>query len=383
MKLSFLVISGLALVGCKDGSSKKDGDPKVAAPTTPSNPSNPSNPEPAKPGSGDKPTTPAAGKATTPEAKLKRYNECWDAFNTGKDEVFSGCFSADSVREQVDSVPEAQAQGPEKILEMAKQQKAAFPDLKVTPQIVVVSGTEIAAILHVTGTNTGDASGMKPTKQKIGIFEAQLATMHDDGTLSRDSFYIDQLTVFHQLGLLENDQSPNTIEKGMGALKALTSSPEITNANRAIVEKNLEAINKKDVKALEALAADDIKLTRHGDRQKVEGKKAYLKWIKDTLASTSDGKVEVKGIWAAGDFVAVADTFTGSPAKDIPGTKGTKGKRIETRVAQFFQIVDGKIKQQHMFSNHLKTAVQLGLVDPDQLMKMLSAAAEEGKAPGK
>jgi hypothetical protein len=45
-------------------------------------------------------------------------------------------------------------------------------------------------------------------------------------------------------------------------------------------------------------------------------------------------------------------------------------------VIQFFRFADGKLKQHQMFANRLNTAVQLGIVDPDQLMQTLSAAAK-------
>lgn len=323
-------------------------------------------------------TKPPEKTHATPEAKLKRYQECWAAFNGGNTEVFGGCFAPDAVREQVDSIPELTANGPDGIVQMAKGQRAAFPNLTVTPQVVIVAGNEVAAMLYVSGTNTAEANGMKATKKPIGIYEAEVAVLGDDGKFTHDAFYVDQPTIYHQLGLLPNPSSPAAIGKPSEAPQIhISKGTAIEKANKALIEKVLDAVAKKDLAAIEAAAADDIKLTDHGDKQKVKSKKAYLKWFKDTWATTKDTQIAVKGVWAAEDFVAVTDTFSATPT--AAASEGAPGK-IETHLLQFFRVVDGKIKQHDIFVNTLKPAVQLGLVDPEALQQQL---AEASAAPPK
>jgi predicted ester cyclase len=362
--MRLLVVATFVVAGCKG--PPPDNTAKSAKPAEGS-------------GSGSSipgPTPADASKAattTSSEAKLHRYQECWAALESGQDEVFASCFAAGSVREQVDAVPELVAEGIDRIVEMARTQKAAFPDLKVTPEIVVVSGNTIAAILHVTGTNTGEAGGMKATMKKLGVFEAEIAVMDDDGTISRDSFYVDQPTIFYQLGLIEKatPASPNATDKPLGQPKALIAkNDEREAANKALVAKKLDAIAKKNPNGIEADVADDIKFTYHGEKQKIENKKAYMGWMRETLRATTESKIEVKGIWAAGDFVVVSDVFTGTPSKEMG--KAAEGRKIETHVVQFFEISAGKIKEHHIFANRLKTAIQLGMVEQEALMKVLS-----------
>ncbi|CAN5339580.1 hypothetical protein BH11MYX1_BH11MYX1_32470 [soil metagenome] len=341
-----------------------------------------------KAGSGSAPTTTAAvatpppvdaaaaPKYATAEAKLARYNECWAAFNAGNYDIYTGCFAPDAVREQVDSVPKAVAQGTDKIREMAKGQRDAFPDLAITPQLVIVSGNDIAAIIHVAGTNTGDVPGMKASGKKLGMFEADVATMNGDGKFTQDSLYVDQPTVFHQLGLLENDTSPKASDAHLSAPIALISKSDATEmANKALIDKNIDAVNKRTQALIPAVVEDKVKLTYQGDKQKVETKAAYTKWLKETIGSTKDGFVDIKSTWTAGDWVVIADVFSGTPAH-IAGGKGVEVKMIEARVVQFFKVIHGKLVEQHIFMNQLKPAVQLGLVDVDQLMETLSKAAK-------
>ena len=317
------------------------------------------------------PTIDAKPAAATPESRLARFQECLAAFNSGTAATLATCYGTSSVREQVDSVPELAAEGSEKIVEMVVQQRAAFPDLTLTPRLVIVSGDTIAALHHVSGKNTAEAGGMKATNKTLGIFEAEIVTIADDGTLTSDRFFVDQPTVYHQLGLLANDTSPAAIAKPGGAPELLVAkNDERETANKALVQKLLDAVSKKDAAAIESAAADTIKFTFHGEKQKVETKKAYMKWMRDTLASTAEGTVDVKGIWAANDAVVVLDVFTGIP-------KGVDdGRTVRTNVVQFFRIADGKIVHHEMFVNRLNAAVQLGVVDPEQLMQSLAAAAK-------
>jgi steroid delta-isomerase-like uncharacterized protein len=321
-----------------------------------------------------KPEAKPAPKYDSADAKLQRYLECWNAFNSGKDDVYGTCFAADGVREQVDNVPASIAQGSEKIVDMAKAQRASFPDLKVTPQLVIINGNNIAAILHVAGTNTGETPGMRATGKKLGVFEAEIAVMANDGTFSRDSIYVDQPTVYHQLGLLPNDTSPAAISQHATEPVTLISKGDAAeNSNKALIEQDIEAVNKKNAKAIAAIVADDVKLTYHGEKQQVQNKKAYLKWLDDVLHTAKDGFVDIKGLWTAGDYVVIADVFTGTPSEAVVG-KDSEPKHIETHVVQFYRVKDGKLAEQQIFANRLQTAVQLGMVDPDQLTQTLGKA---------
>jgi steroid delta-isomerase-like uncharacterized protein len=357
--ISKTVLLGLVLSACKNDKPSEPPPPSptpapTVAPTVP--------PPAAKP----KPTF------TTPQAKLQRYMDCWKAFDASDYDTFAGCFTPDAMREQVDSVPPLVAQGTQKIVDMAKTQRGAFPDLQITPQLVVISGNDIAAIIHVLGTNTGDVPGMSPTSRKLGIFESEIATIDDNGMFTHDSLYVDQPTIYHQLGLLENDTSPKAIVDHVAAPVMLVSGSDPAEAaNKALIEHNLDAVNKKKAKVVEATAADNIKLTYHGEKQQVVGKRAFGKWLEDALHSTTDGFVDVKRLWTAGEWVVVADTFTGTPSDEQLSHQGD-AKHIETHVVQFFRIHDGKLAEQQIFANRLQTAVQLGFVDPDQLMETLS-----------
>jgi len=189
--------------------------------------------------------------------------------------------------------------------------------------------------------------------------------MDDASAITHDRMYIDQPTIYHQLGLIENDTSP-------GPLHAMVTAPETLTAhddaqrNKAIVEANLTAVNNKDADAIEPAAADDIQFVYHGEKERQTGKRAYVAWWKATLASADRIHTEPQGLWAAGDTVAVATEFTG-----VYTNEDRKQDTIQTHVLHFFRIANGKITQQHMFVNRMKTEEQLGLIDVPQLARAL------------
>ncbi|HTL37142.1 MAG TPA: ester cyclase, partial [Kofleriaceae bacterium] len=241
-RLAFLGCFGCSLLACKKSTDR--------APT----PGSASGSATAVVGSGSAGSGSAPAKKLTPEARIARYQECLAAFNAGNTDVLKSCYGQASVREQVDSVPELAAEGSDRIVEMVGAQRAAFPDLQITPRLIVVSGDTIAALLHVGGKNSVAAGGMKATNKKLGVFEAEIAVIADDGTFTRDSYYVDQPTVYHQLGLLANDTSPAAIEKPDGAPEIVFAKDDPNEAaNKAMIRKLLDSVSEKDAAAIEGL----------------------------------------------------------------------------------------------------------------------------------
>lgn len=318
------------------------------------------------------PASPASPAPTfaTPEAKLRRYQDCLASFNAGADS-YAACFAKDAQREQVDSVPESIVKGAAKIGDTAKAQHASYPDLFATPQLIIASGSDVIAILYVRGTNTGNVEELAATGKKIAVFEAEIVTIGDDGLISSDRVFVDQPTIYHQLGLVPNDTSPEVTARKPRPVEALVAKTDATEAaNKALIEANLSAINKKDTKSVVASAALDVSLIYHGDKQRVTNKKAFQAWVEESVRSSNDGNVAITHTWTAGEYVVVSDTFTGTPTEAVAG-KGP-AKKIESRVLEFFRVKNGKLAEQQIFGNRLKVALQLGLIDPVELADTLS-----------
>jgi eukaryotic-like serine/threonine-protein kinase len=292
------------------------------------------------------------------DPRVAHYLQCWDAFDRGRDAEFAACYALDGARDVVDNVPAQSAAGRPAIVAGVARERAAFPDLQIQPQLVVASGRTIAAILYITGTSAA-------TGKKLGMYAGEVVTMDDASAITHERIYIDQPTIYHQLGLIENDTSPGPLHAMVPEPETLTS-PGDAQRNKAIVEANLTAVNNKDADAIEPAAADDIQFFYHGEKDHQIGKRAYVAWWKATLASADRIHAEPQGLWAAGDTVAVATEFTG-----VYTNEDRKQDTIQTHVLHFFRIANGKITQQHMFVNRMKTEEELGLIDVPQLARAL------------
>jgi len=117
-------------------------------------------PEEAPPtaGSAEKPTEGSAGSgsAEAPKAPLAgkelaaKYVECTNHLNAGKaDDFKANCITADFLAHPVDAV---EVKGADAVLAQFKEERAAFPDLKIAPQVIFVNGRTLLAVGLMTGT---------------------------------------------------------------------------------------------------------------------------------------------------------------------------------------------------------------------------------------
>ena len=65
----------------------------------------------------------------------------------------------------------------------------------------------------------------------------------------------------------------------------------------------------------------------------------------------------------AGDWVVAVNDVTSKLKQNMPGTKNTKGKEVNTTVLEFLQFDQGKLKTHWIFENSMAYPVQLGLID--------------------
>lgn len=391
-----LLIAGLVSVGCKKEDAATD-QPTTQEPSEPSAGKTTEDPakageEPAKAGeepgkAGEEPAAPV--KTDTPEAKAARYIACNSMLIEKNVDGFKACLDDAIEVVQVDAVPKTELKGPDAFLGYLNMYLTAFPDIKSAPQIVLVNGDNVAAIVLTTGTNSADMGPMKATNKKYGQFEAHQVVLNADGKATKMAIWVDQSAMFHQLGIAENPNSPDAIDKPLvdAPQTTVAKNDDAEKANVDQVKKGLELITKKDAKAYGDLLADDVKFWVHGGKNSATDKASYEKGLKEHLGMMKEIKADKVDVWAAGDWVVAEVTGSASLAKDIPGAKGTKGKPMTGKELHFFQLAEGKIKQHHIFINSLSRAVELGLVKEEDLVKKMTggagaaAPAEGGAAP--
>ena len=137
----------------------------------------------------------------TTDELVKIAREQIDAFNSGDWELMRGKFTSDSRYDELGT--ERKLEGPEKIVELFKGWKSAFPDVVGTVTSSVASGNKVALEVTWKGTHTGPltmAEGTIPAWGKRQETPAAIFYAFDGNKIKASRQYFDSLTLLKQIG---------------------------------------------------------------------------------------------------------------------------------------------------------------------------------------
>jgi ketosteroid isomerase-like protein len=358
LSMSAAVLAAMTLCACEE-------PPAPPAPTTP-----------------PKPDTSAAAKKEEPkpvkltgEQRAQRIKDFFAAIDAGKMDTVKDFMAKDVKKSIVDHLPPMDATGPDAIQAMMKPMMAAFTEMKHETGIILVRGNEVVTVGAAHAKNTGEFGGKPATNKTLGIYFADWSKQADDGKTSEQKTYFDQNSMMGQLGLLPPEAGDHwrpAVEPGkLQPVIVVAKNDDKEKANLAAYDKVLEPFNKHDVDAVLANYTDDAVFRHNGHKEDLVGKEAMKKGLAGFFKMTSDVKITVDWKWAAGDYVASAGSETGTFDGESPDgkMKGTK-KSWTTKWFGVNKFDGGKIKEEWLFSNGLKWAVDVGLApDPSQMAK--------------
>lgn len=312
------------------------------------------------------PPVPPAPPVVSPEARAQRYQACWDHFNKKEWDQFQNCYTENAVSESVDATPPS-VSGRAAIIERNKADAAAFPDRRGELRLVLANGDHLASIALYTATNTGEMPGpdgkpMKPTGKAIGLLMGHVVDLDATGSkASRDAAYVEQGTMMAQLGL--NPAPARAAEKPTGTTTkvVIAKNDAAEKANLDSVRTAMDNFNKHDLKAIEAGTPENYKLVEVAMAKDMD-KKASLASTKDLFAGFPDATLTAQALWAAGDYVVIEGTLTGTNTGDLTsmGVKST-GKKVTLRFLEIVRVENGKPADDWLFYNGAAFAGQLGL----------------------
>ena len=145
--------------------------------------------------------TAVATEALTAEAMIKIAREQLDAFNNGDWERLQAGLAADARYHEFAS--QRKVEGPEKIVELFKGWKTAFPDAAGTVTSAVGSGDTAALEVTWKGTHTGPletAEGTIPASGKRQETPAAIVFTFEGGKIKESRQYFDLMTLLKQIG---------------------------------------------------------------------------------------------------------------------------------------------------------------------------------------
>ena len=126
-----------------------------------------------------------------------------DAFNSGDWEQVRAGLASDSRYDELGT--ERKIEGPEKIVELFKAWKTAFPDAVGTVTSAVASGSKAALEVTWKGTHTGPlvtAEGTIPASGKLQETPAALFFTFEGDKIKESRHYFDSMTLLKQIGAL-------------------------------------------------------------------------------------------------------------------------------------------------------------------------------------
>ena len=85
---------------------------------------------------------------------------------------------------------------------------SAFPDLRMHPDDILVSGDKAVARVTVTGTNHGEFMGMPATGRHVEVQAIDIMRFGDDGLVREHWGVVDAMAMMQQLGAVPSGGPP-------------------------------------------------------------------------------------------------------------------------------------------------------------------------------
>ena len=145
--------------------------------------------------------TAMATEALTTEEIVKLARKQIDAFNTGDWEQVRAGLAADSLYDELGT--QRRIEGSEKIVELFKGWKTAFPDVVGTVTSSMASGNKAALEVTWKGTHTGPletAEGTIPASGKRQETPAAVFFTFEGDKVKESRHYFDSMTLLKQIG---------------------------------------------------------------------------------------------------------------------------------------------------------------------------------------
>ena len=90
----------------------------------------------------------------------------------------------------------------EGVAQMFRMYRAAFPDLRMEAEDVLVSGDKAVARVRATGTHQGEFMGMPATGKRVDVQVIDIIRFGDDGLAHEHWGLMDALGMMQQLGAI-------------------------------------------------------------------------------------------------------------------------------------------------------------------------------------
>lgn len=277
------------------------------------------------------PASDAAAAPMTGDDLAKRYEECIRFSNEARWAEWKNCYEP-AVMFEAPGLAAPRSLDVE--IEQAKQARDEFPDLRQEPQLLLVSGNTVIAMLLVTGTST-------KTKKRIAFYLGHVVGTDPTGKRTRDLAFWDAKTV----------EAQRTGKPGARALaKPLPTKISLISKDDDTEKKHLELVNvlmERELGAIGSALADNVVWSVQHRPEDLT--KAQVLGGMETRLEKTDLRYKLDHAWAAGDYVAALETITGTATADSPDKKIKRGDTIQRQLLAVHRFANGKLAQVWVF----------------------------------
>jgi predicted ester cyclase len=294
----------------------------------------------------DRPVVKASAKPapSTPEARIELFDTCW-----GKSDatLLATCYADNAIVESPGAgFPPTTNKAA--IIEAAVGFKKQFPELEISPNVVLGNGKQLAGIVKLSG-------------KSMGLVGAVVVDFDDQGKISHESDFFDSQTIRYQLK--PDPAHPVRSPDAMPALAYIRLANHHTaddTANEAVVTSFVAAFNKHDLTAAGALL-DDHATWSDPTEQKDWTKSELLADRAVGLKAFPDLQISHPNIWAAGTYVVEQAELVGTNDGPMPGIAAPTKKKISIPYVTIYELQAGKIVHAYAFLQSSALVTQLGV----------------------
>ncbi len=208
-----------------------------------------------------------------------------------------------------------------------------------------------------TSTGTDKASG-----KNVSVRGAGVLTFDEDGKITKEYTFVDQLTPAMQLGRMPGkarETAPFTGEPTWHVAKKDAAEDKLV---ETVKNGWPVAWSKKDKKALEASVADDVVFEPIAQPSDVKGKAAAAKVLDSLTRAVPDATISVEPAWAAGDFVVATFTVKGTQKGPLGPVATVTNKPVTFHGLEIAEVKNGKVAKSTWYTNNVELLGQLGLL---------------------
>lgn len=249
-------------------------------------------------------------------------------------------------------------------VDLARDQAAArgwlqaFPDLRISPEIVLAERDLVVVLWRATGTNTGEGNGLPATGRRVNTRGITIWRI-ENGRVKEEWSEFSELALRKQLGLvagaaIDAGSPPDAAERRIGRATART-----VERNRKLVQSVFERIVGEGELSLfgTSYAKEFVNhgIARDGGiQEEIDGTRGFRELAPDL-------RVRVVKTVAEGDLVAVLYTAEGTNTGAAMGFPAT-GRHFSIRAMSIMRVDHGKIAEEWSVLDQGQALSQLGML---------------------